>query len=82
MPTPAAENQRTEALASLRKAIGNRAAMLQNPEDRTRLLSERAEQAFNQGAITSEDRRELLEWIDSGFAWAEEERVSHGSGNA
>ncbi len=57
-------------------SVEDREALLRDPEAHTTALTEQAQQAFAQGVITDEDLRELLEWVDSAYAWAEEHRTA------
>jgi hypothetical protein len=49
---------------------------LRKPEAYTLALTELAQQACARGVITDEDLRELLEWVDSAYAWAVEEQLT------
>lgn len=57
-------------------SINDREALLRDPEAHTSVLTEQARQAHAQGVITGEDLRELLEWVDSAYAWAVEEQLT------
>lgn len=78
MPTLTKPDQRAKALADFQEAINDQDALLADPPGHVERLTQQARQHKAQGVIDAEDLRELLEWIDAAFAWAEEERVSHG----
>lgn len=75
MATESPADHRARTLADLQEAIHDRAALLADPAAYTKALTERAMQAHASGAISAEDLCEQLEWIDSAFSWAEEERL-------
>lgn len=76
MSTDDREDGRTVMLAGWQKAVDDREALLRDPEAHTTALTEQAQKAFAQGVITDEDLRELLEWVDSAYAWAVEEQLT------
>jgi hypothetical protein len=76
MPTETAANLRTKALADWKKAVNDQSALLRDPSQRIKELTDQARQAHDQGVINAEDLRELLEWADAAFAWAEEHRTA------
>lgn len=82
MPIDTPVDRRARTLADLQEAIHDRTALLSDPAARTTALTKQAKEAHAQGAITAEDLCEQLEWIDSAFSWAEEERLSAGDEDA
>lgn len=71
-------DQRAKALADFQEAINDQDTLLADPARHVERLTRQARQYGAQGIIDAEDLRELLEWTDSAFAWAEEERVGRG----
>lgn len=76
MTSEKAEDGRAKVLADWQEAVNDREALLRDPEAHTTALTEQAKQACAQGVITDEDLRELLEWVDSAYAWAVEEQLT------
>lgn len=76
MATEDKQDQRTGFITGWHTLVEDREALLRDPEAHTTELTEKAQQAFAQGVITDEDLRELLEWLDSAYAWAVEELLT------
>lgn len=76
MATEDKQDQRTGFITAWHTSVEDREALLRNPEAHTTALTEQAKQACAQGVITDEDLRELLEWVDSAYAWAVEEQLT------
>lgn len=76
MTSEKAESGRAKVLADWQEAVNDREALLRDPEAHTTALTEQAKQARAQGVISDEDLRELLEWVDSAYAWAVEEQLT------
>jgi hypothetical protein len=70
------QDQETGFIAAWRTSVNDREVLLRDPEAYTTALTEQARQAYGQGVITDEDLRELLEWVDSAYAWAVEEQLT------
>ncbi|MEX6666834.1 hypothetical protein [Pseudomonas sp. W2-17] len=62
MATEDKQDHETGFIAAWRTSLNDREALLRDPEVYTTALTEQAQQACDQGVITDEDLRELLEW--------------------
>jgi len=76
MATEDKQNQRTGFIKAWHTSVEDREALLRDPEAHTTALTEQAQQAFAQGVIDAEVLRELLELVDSAYAWAVEEQLT------
>ncbi|MGA3682849.1 hypothetical protein [Pseudomonas graminis] len=76
MVTDDKQDQVTGFITAWRESFNDREALLRDPEAHTTELTDQAEQAFAQGVITDGDLRELLELVDSAYAWAVEEQLT------
>jgi antibiotic biosynthesis monooxygenase (ABM) superfamily enzyme len=76
MPTLSKPDQRAKALADFQEAINDQDTLLADPPGHVERLTQQARQSEAQGVIDAEDLRELLEWVDSALAWAEEHLLS------
>jgi hypothetical protein len=70
------QNQEAGFITAWHTAVNDREALLRDPEAHTSALTEQAKQARAQGVISDEDLRELLQWVDSAYAWAVEEQLT------
>ncbi|MFJ3685506.1 hypothetical protein [Pseudomonas sp. NPDC090208] len=71
-----AEARRTQILAEWQTAMDDKEALLASPEDRSGNMAAKAKEAFEQGDITDDDLREMLEQADAAYGWALEELLT------
>ncbi|OCX17375.1 hypothetical protein [Pseudomonas graminis] len=76
MATEDKQDQWAGFITAWHTSVEDRKALLRDPEAHTTALTEQAKQACAQGVITDEDLRELLESVDSAYAWAVEEQLT------
>ena len=76
MATEDKQDQRTGFTTAWHTSVEDREALLRDPEAYTTALTEQAQQACADGVITDEDLRELLEYVDSAYAWAVEQQLT------
>lgn len=72
MPTDSAADRRAKVLADWQEAINDQEALLRDPPNHIKALTDQAYQAHARGDIRAEDLRELLEWADAALSWAEQ----------
>lgn len=76
MATEDKQDQRTGFITAWHTSVEDREALLRDPEAYITALIEQAQQACAWGVITDEDLRELLEFVDSTYAWAVEAQLT------
>lgn len=76
MATEDKQEQRTGFITAWHTSVEDREALLRDPESHTTALIAQAQQTCTLNVITDEDLRELLEWVDSAYAWAVEEQLT------
>lgn len=64
------EERRARTLADWHELINDQDALLADPDTHWSLLSNRANEAYSQGALTAEDLREMLDQADAAYASA------------
>lgn len=69
-------NERAKFLADWQEALGDKDALLKDPDGYAGELTGRARRAREQSIISDEDLSESLEWVDAAYEWALEELLS------
>lgn len=75
MSTEILQDRRAKMLADWQESIGDKQALLKDPEAYTQQLIEQAAEAFTAKVINWEDLRELKEWADGAYSGAVEEQL-------
>lgn len=73
-------NDRAKFLADWQKALGDRDALLSDPEGYAGELTLRAKRAREQSIISNDDLSESLGWVNAAYEWALEELLSRELG--
>jgi hypothetical protein len=72
MPSQSTADLRDQVLANWQEAINDQEALLRDPTNYVKGLTDQAYQAHARGHIGADDLRELLEWADAALSWAEQ----------